>query len=422
MIRCPRRRSSRRSRRRSAIPRARLQFQVSALDYIELSSGRLGIGRIRRGKIKPWAGSRGAQRLRSPRARFRSEGEDRAGAGVLGPRARAGRDGDGRATIVRDRRAWTSCRSAPRWHPSKRRKRCRRSRWSTSPRCRWYFTGQRRRRFAGQRGQVRDVAQSARAAPEGTAYRTWRCASRRPATPMRSSYPAGELHLTILIENMRREGFELAASRPRVVLREVGGVTCEPYETLSVDGEVGASGRRHGGSRAAPRRSHEHGIGQPGPHASRLPGTVARSSASMAVHDDHPRHRPHEPRIRHVCAGEGRHALASQRRADFLGARAGRGVRALEPGGARPHVRLAGRGVYEGMVIGIHSRDNDLIVNPVKGKKLTNVRASGRDEAVLLDAADRAHAGVRGGVHRRRRAGRGDAAVDSLPQAVSQGP
>jgi GTP-binding protein len=79
---------------------------------------------------------------------------------------------------------------------------------------------------------------------------------------------------------------------------------------------------------------------------------------------------------------------------DLLGAGRRGGLRALEPGGARAHVRLPGERVYEGMVIGIHSRDNDLIVNPIKGKKLTNVRAAGKDEAVTLTPADPAHARV----------------------------
>ena len=77
--------------------------------------------------------------------------------------------------------------------------------------------------------------------------------------------------------------------------------------------------------------------------------------------------------------------------------------------------------LYEGMVIGIHSRDNDLVVNPIKGKQLTNVRASGTDEAVRLAPPIQLDARVRGRVHRRRRAGRGDAAVDPHPQALPQG-
>jgi hypothetical protein len=80
-----------------------------------------------------------------------------------------------------------------------------------------------------------------------------------------------------------------------------------------------------------------------------------------------------------------------------------------------------GEKLYEGMIIGIHSRDNDLVVNPIKGKQLTNVRASGKDDAIAADAADPAHARVRGRVHRRRRARRGDAEVDPHPQALPQG-
>ena len=77
--------------------------------------------------------------------------------------------------------------------------------------------------------------------------------------------------------------------------------------------------------------------------------------------------------------------------------------------------------LYEGMVIGIHSRDNDLVVNPIKGKQLTNVRASGTDEAMRLMPPIAADARIRGRVHRRRRAGRSDAAVDPHPQAPPEG-
>ena len=76
--------------------------------------------------------------------------------------------------------------------------------------------------------------------------------------------------------------------------------------------------------------------------------------------------------------------------------------------------------LYEGMIIGIHSRDNDLVVNPIKGKQLTNVRASGKDEAVVPLAADPAHARIGDRIHRRRRAGRDHAQVDPHPQALPQ--
>ena len=79
-----------------------------------------------------------------------------------------------------------------------------------------------------------------------------------------------------------------------------------------------------------------------------------------------------------------------------------------------------GEALYEGMIIGIHSRDNDLVVNPIKGKQLTNVRASGTDEAVRLVPRDRTHAGESGGIHRRRRARRNHAEIDPPAQALPE--
>jgi GTP-binding protein len=92
----------------------------------------------------------------------------------------------------------------------------------------------------------------------------------------------------------------------------------------------------------------------------------------------------------------------------------------VEAGRSRPHVREPGDKLYEGMIIGIHSRDNDLVVNPIKGKQLTNVRASGTDEAVRL-TADQADAGIGGRIHRRRRTGGNHAEVDPHPQALPEG-
>ena len=196
----------------------------------------------------------------------------------------------------------------------------------------------------------------------------------------------GELHLTILIENMRREGFELAASRPRVVLREVAGVTCEPYEALSVDVEEAHQGAVMESAGAAARRSYEHGVRQPGPHASRISRARARPHRFPGrVHEHHPRHRAHEPRIRQLRAGEGRHPRA-RRNGVLVSAEDGPAVAyALWKLQDRGRMFVSpGEMLYEGMVIGIHSRDNDLVVNPIKGKQLTNVRASGTDEAVRL--------------------------------------
>ncbi len=197
----------------------------------------------------------------------------------------------------------------------------------------------------------------------------------------------GELHLTILVENMRREGFELAVSRPRVVLKEVDGVKHEPYELLTVDveeanqgGVMEELGRRRGDltdmqSDGKGRVRLEYRIPARG-----LIGFQSR------VHDADARQRPDEPHLRRLRAGQGRRdGRAPQRRADQPGRRRGGRLCAVEAAGPRPHVHGARRSAStKGMIIGIHSRDNDLVVNPIKGKQLTNVRASGTDEAVRL--------------------------------------
>jgi GTP-binding protein len=195
----------------------------------------------------------------------------------------------------------------------------------------------------------------------------------------------GELHLTILIENMRREGYELAVSRPRVVLREVGGVTCEPYEALSVDVEdthqgavMEALGPRRGEltnmeSDARGRVRLEYRIpargliGFQGEFMNLTRGTGLMSH----VFDDYSPLKGEIPDRRNgvLISAEDGEAVAYA-----LWKLQDRGKMFVSPGDK----------LYEGMIIGIHSRDNDLVVNPIKGKQLTNVRASGTDEAVRL--------------------------------------
>ena len=196
----------------------------------------------------------------------------------------------------------------------------------------------------------------------------------------------GELHLTILIENMRREGYELAVSRPRVVLKEVDGVKHEPYELLTVDvedahqgGVMEELGRRKGelldmASDGKGRTRLEYRIparGLIGFQGEFL--TMTRGTGLIShVFDDY-------APVREGGLGE-RHngVLISQDDGDAvayaLWKLQDRGRMFVKPGDA----------LYEGMIIGIHSRDNDLVVNPIKGKQLTNVRASGTDEAVRL--------------------------------------
>ncbi|MEY3978781.1 MAG: hypothetical protein RLZZ375_210 [Pseudomonadota bacterium] len=197
----------------------------------------------------------------------------------------------------------------------------------------------------------------------------------------------GELHLTILLENMRREGYELAVSRPRVVFKMVDGVRHEPFENLTVDVEEVHQG---GVMEELGRRRGELQDMQPdGKGRVRLEYRIpARGLIGF------------QGEFMTLTRGTGlmSHVFDVYAPADTKGELAGRrnGVLISQDDGAAVAYalwKLQDRGrmfvshndpVYEGMIIGIHSRDNDLVVNPIKGKQLTNVRASGTDEAVRL--------------------------------------
>ena len=195
----------------------------------------------------------------------------------------------------------------------------------------------------------------------------------------------GELHLTILLENMRREGFELAVGKPRVVYRDIDGQKCEPYENLTVDvpdenqGAVMEElGRRRGeltnmesdGNGRTRLEYHIPARGLIGFQGEFM--TLTRGVGLMShVFDDYAPVKPDMP---------GRHngVLISQEQGEAVAY----ALWNLEDRG-RMFISPNDK-IYEGMIIGIHSRDNDLVVNPLKGKKLTNIRASGTDEAVRL--------------------------------------
>ncbi|AZR58762.1 translational GTPase TypA [Eikenella corrodens] len=195
----------------------------------------------------------------------------------------------------------------------------------------------------------------------------------------------GELHLTILLENMRREGYELAVGKPRVVYRDIDGQKCEPYENLTVDvpdenqGAVMEElGRRRGeltnmesdGNGRTRLEYHIPARGLIGFQGEFM--TLTRGVGLMShVFDDYGPVKPDMP---------GRHngVLVSQEQGEAVAY----ALWNLEDRG-RMFVSPNDK-IYEGMIIGIHSRENDLVVNPLKGKKLTNVRASGTDEAVRL--------------------------------------
>jgi GTP-binding protein len=195
----------------------------------------------------------------------------------------------------------------------------------------------------------------------------------------------GELHLTILIENMRREGYELAVGKPRVVVKEIDGVRVEPWEQLTVDVETDSQGKimeelgRRGGELqdmvpdGKGRVRLDYNIPSRGLIGFQMEFMTLTRGTGIKSHvfDTYA-----------PVKGE----LPARRNGVLISAEQGDAVAyALWNLEDRGRMFVSpGERLYEGMVIGIHSRDNDLIVNPIKGKKLTNVRAAGKDEAVTL--------------------------------------
>ncbi len=195
----------------------------------------------------------------------------------------------------------------------------------------------------------------------------------------------GELHLTILLENMRREGFEIAVGKPRVVYREIDGKKCEPYENLTVDIEdetQGAVMEELGRRKGELTNMESDGLGRtrleytiPARGLIGFQGeflTMTKGTGIMShVFEEYLPVKTEIPGRRNgaLISSEGGDAVAYA-----LWKLQDRGKMFVKPGDK----------LYQGMVIGIHTRDNDLIVNPIKGKQLTNVRSSGTDEAVRL--------------------------------------
>jgi GTP-binding protein len=196
----------------------------------------------------------------------------------------------------------------------------------------------------------------------------------------------GELHLGILIENMRREGYELAVSRPQVILKEIDNVSCEPYESLTIDVE-----QIHQGSvmeLLGSRKAELVNMQPDGKGRVRLDFIIparaligfrtdflTATSGTGLLYHVFERYAPVKPgtigqRINGVLVSKGE------------GKSLGYALFNLQERGRL----LIGHAeeVYEGMIIGIHSRNNDLVVNPLKAKQLTNIRAAGTDENILL--------------------------------------
>ena len=195
----------------------------------------------------------------------------------------------------------------------------------------------------------------------------------------------GELHLTILIESMRREGYELAVGRPRVITRTIDGALSEPYESLTLDVEQphqGAVMESLGGRRGDLVDMVPDGKGRVRLEY-RIPArgligfqneflNVTRGTGVMShLFDSYDAWKGDLP-------GRANGVLVSQDQGEAVAYALwflqDRGRLFVSPG----------ERLYEGMIVGIHSRDSDLVVNPIKEKKLTNVRASGKDEHIVL--------------------------------------
>ncbi|WP_394223904.1 translational GTPase TypA [Alteromonas gracilis] len=196
----------------------------------------------------------------------------------------------------------------------------------------------------------------------------------------------GELHLGILIENMRREGYELAVSRPEVILKEVDGETQEPYETLTIDCE-----EQHQGSimeQLGLRKAEMTDMSPDGKGRVRI-DFVIPSRGLIGFQTDFMTMTSGSGLLYHTFDHYGPYkgGIIGKRKNGVLIANANGKALTNALFNLQERGRLfIGHGVevYEGMVIGIHSRDNDLTVNALKGKQLTNVRASGTDEAQTL--------------------------------------
>ncbi len=196
----------------------------------------------------------------------------------------------------------------------------------------------------------------------------------------------GELHLSILLENMRREGYELAVSRPEVIFREIDGQICEPYEQLTVDVEdecqgaiMQALGERRGDLKdmvpdGKGRVRLDYEIPSRGLIGFQTEFMTLTSGTGLKYHIfDH--YGPANPG-----------GIAERRNGAMISNGTGKALGyALFNLQERGRMLIGpGEEVYEGQVVGIHSRDNDLTVNPLKAKQLTNIRAAGSDENILL--------------------------------------
>ena len=195
----------------------------------------------------------------------------------------------------------------------------------------------------------------------------------------------GELHLSILIENMRREGFELQVSKPQVIKKEIDGVMCEPYEDVQIDcpeeyvgAVIEALGNREGIMENMTTNENQTRLNYVLPSR----GLIGFSTEFMTMTKGYGMlnhtYKEYRPLAGDTVGERKLGVLVSMENgkstAYALGQLEDRGVMFVEPG----------VDVYEGMIVGEHSHSNDLAVNVVKGKNLTNTRSAGKDHTVVL--------------------------------------
>ena len=195
----------------------------------------------------------------------------------------------------------------------------------------------------------------------------------------------GELHLSILIENMRREGFELQVSKPEVIVKEIDGVKCEPFEDVTVEVPeeyVGSVIESLGNREGEMINMSTHGNQTQLTYVVPSRGLIGFSMEFMTMTKgygilSHTYKEYRKQASQHVGQRKAGVLVSMENgkaTAYALGQLEDRGIMFIEPG----------TDVYEGMIVGEHSHDNDLAVNVVKGKKLTNTRAAGSDHTVVL--------------------------------------
>ena len=196
----------------------------------------------------------------------------------------------------------------------------------------------------------------------------------------------GELHLAILIENMRREGFELSVSRPQVIIREIDGQPCEPYEQLTIDVEETFQGPI---MEALGQRKAELKHMQPDGRGRVRIDYVIPSRGLIGFQSEFLTLSSGTGLIYHVFDHYGpkiESRIGQRQKGVLISTATGKALAyALFNLQERGRLMIGhGEAVYEGMVVGIHSRANDLVVNPLKAKQLTNIRAAGTDENLIL--------------------------------------